>query len=89
MTARLALFATAMLFLAYESHFSPEFFATTVEGSLADIFGGMEQVIAADNQAIALERAAAAESAALPENAAHGNPVILAGWSATTEDRNF
>jgi hypothetical protein len=47
MPARLVLFATFFLWLAYESHFSPTFFVTTVEASLADIFGGIEYAIAA------------------------------------------
>jgi hypothetical protein len=48
MTARLALFACCLLWLSYESHFSPKFFISTVQTSLGDIFGGIDRVIAAE-----------------------------------------
>lgn len=48
MTARLALFAGCLLWLAYESHFSPQYFVATVENSLADIFGGVSDAITAE-----------------------------------------
>ena len=48
MTARLALFAGCLLWLSYESHFSPRYFAATVETSLADIFGGISAAISAE-----------------------------------------
>jgi hypothetical protein len=49
MPARLALFAGCLLWLSYESHFSPQFFVATVEASLAEIFGGIDDAIAAGN----------------------------------------
>jgi hypothetical protein len=49
MPARLALFAVCLLWLSYESHFSPKFFVATVEASLAEIFGGLDHAIAVDN----------------------------------------
>ena len=58
MTARLALFATLLLWLAYESHFSPKFFASTVEASLASMIGGAEQAIAADKNRATIRTAA-------------------------------
>lgn len=48
MPARLALFAGCLLWLSYESHFSPKFFVATVEASLAEIFGGIDHAIAAE-----------------------------------------
>ena len=48
MPARLALFAACLLWLSYESHFSPGFFMATVETSLSDILGGIDEAIAAE-----------------------------------------
>jgi hypothetical protein len=48
MHARVALLAACLLWLAYESHFSPSFFITTVQGSLGDILAGMDTAIRAD-----------------------------------------
>ena len=62
MTARVALFAGCLLWLAYQSHFSPTYFAATVQTSLADIFGGISDSIAADNAATANPSVAAASS---------------------------
>lgn len=77
MPARLTLCATVFLWLAFESHFSPAFFAATVETSLADIFGGIQEAVAADHAAVVAE---------------HATPVnhpTLVGWAATTEDQSF
>ena len=49
MRARLALFAGCFFWLSYESHFSPKFFVATVETSIADIFGGIDDAIAAQS----------------------------------------
>jgi hypothetical protein len=48
MRSRAALFAACLLWLAYESHFSPSFFVATVGQSIADIMGGLDAAIAAD-----------------------------------------
>ena len=48
MPARLALFAGCLLWLSYESHFSPTFFVATIEASLSDIFGGLDHAITAE-----------------------------------------
>jgi hypothetical protein len=58
MTARLALFATLLLWLGYESHFSPSFFIFTVEASLASIADGAQEVLAADNNPAVIKTAA-------------------------------
>lgn len=58
MTARLALFATLLLWLAYESHFSPSFFISTVEAGLASIADGAEEALAADNNPATIRTAA-------------------------------
>ncbi len=61
MPARLALFAACLLWLSYESHFSPGFFMATVEASLSEILGGIDEAIAADSLAIAAKSDAIAE----------------------------
>lgn len=53
MPTRLALFAGCLLWLSYESHFSPQFFLATVETSLAQIFGGIDDAIAAESASVA------------------------------------
>lgn len=53
MRARLALIAGCFLWLSYESHFSPTFFVATVETSLAQILGGIDDAIAAESAAVA------------------------------------
>jgi hypothetical protein len=58
MTARLAVFAALLLWLGYESHFSPSFFIATVEASLASIADGAEAVLAADNNPAVIRTAA-------------------------------
>lgn len=77
MPARLALFATLAFWMAYESHFSSEFFASTVQTSLADILGGIDEAIAQDR------------SVAVAEHPTVADNITLAGWSATTEDQSF
>ena len=61
MPARLALVAACLLWLSYESHFSPGFFLATVETSLAEILGGIDEAIVADSNAIAAKSDAIVE----------------------------
>lgn len=49
MAARTALFGICMFWLAYEAHFSPTFFITTVRGSVADIVGGLDAMMASED----------------------------------------
>jgi hypothetical protein len=57
MPARFALLATVFVWLAYESHFSPTFFAATVKTSVADILGGIDTAIAEDHPAVVMAAA--------------------------------
>lgn len=43
--------ALCLLWLAYESHFSPSFFISTVETGVVSIVSGMEDVLLADQPA--------------------------------------
>lgn len=43
--------ALCLLWFAYESHFSPSFFVSTLEASAGSIIGGMEDILLADNPA--------------------------------------
>jgi hypothetical protein len=40
--------AACLLWLAYESHFSPSFFVSTLETSLASLAGGLDGVVAGE-----------------------------------------
>ena len=48
MIVRAAPFAICLLWLAYESHFSPSFFLSTVERGFTALASGVEDVAVAD-----------------------------------------
>lgn len=48
MIVRAAPLVVCLLWLAYESHFSPSFFLSTAEHGLAALVGGLEDVMFAD-----------------------------------------
>jgi hypothetical protein len=48
MSRRASLLALCLAWMAYESHFSPRFFAATVLKSVADIRAGLDGVLEGD-----------------------------------------
>ena len=59
MIARAAPLAVCLLWLAYESHFSPSFFLSTAGHGLASLVGGLEDVMLSDHSEVAKDAAAA------------------------------
>jgi hypothetical protein len=58
MIARAAPLAVCLLWLAYESHFSPSFFLSTAGHGLASLVGGLEDVMLSDRPDVAKDTAA-------------------------------
>jgi hypothetical protein len=63
MIARAAPLAVCLLWLAYESHFSPSFFVSTAEHGLASLVGGLEDVILSDPSDVVKDAADAVRTA--------------------------
>ena len=59
MIARAAPLAVCLLWLAYESHFSPSFFLSTAGHGLASLVGGLEDVMLSDHSDVVRDAAAA------------------------------
>jgi hypothetical protein len=67
MILRAAPLALCLFWLAYESHFSPSFFASTMEQSVASILGGMEDMLASENLVDPASQQAAEEALVLAQ----------------------
>jgi hypothetical protein len=69
MIVRAAPFAVCLLWLAYESHFSPSFFLSTVEHGFAALAGGVQDAAVADRSGSARDKPDMLKTASATEGA--------------------